>query len=107
MSFRPEEVSAILQKELEGFESKLDIASVGAVLQMGDGIARVWGLTDAMAGELLKFPNDVTGMVLNLEEDNVGVVLFGSDELVREGIPSTGRARSRACRSVPPWWDAS
>jgi F-type H+-transporting ATPase subunit alpha len=87
MSFRPEEVSAILQKELETFESKLDVASVGAVLQMGDGIARVWGLTDAMAGELLKFPNDVTGMVLNLEEDNVGVVLFGSDELVKEGDP--------------------
>ncbi|MBD3161239.1 MAG: F0F1 ATP synthase subunit alpha [Candidatus Eisenbacteria bacterium] len=85
MSFRPEEVSAILQKELEGYESDLEVASVGSVLQVGDGIARVWGLEDAMAGELLSFPNDVTGMVLNLEEDNVGVVLFGRDELVKEG----------------------
>ncbi len=87
MSFRPEEVSKVLQAELEKFESKLDIASVGAVLQVGDGIARVWGLTEAMAGELLKFPNDVTGMVFNLEEDNVGVVLFGSDEQVKDGDP--------------------
>jgi F-type H+/Na+-transporting ATPase subunit alpha len=87
MSFRPEEVSAILQKELAGYKSDLDVASVGSVLQVGDGIARVWGLTDAMAGELIKFPHDVTGMVLNLEEDNVGVVLFGSDEDVKEGDP--------------------
>jgi F-type H+/Na+-transporting ATPase subunit alpha len=87
MSFRPEEVSAILQKELEGYKSELDVASIGTVLQVGDGIARVWGLTDAMAGELIKFPHDVTGMVLNLEEDNVGVVLFGSDEDVKEGDP--------------------
>ena len=87
MSFRPEEVSAILQKELEGYESDLDVASVGSVLQVGDGIARVWGLEDAMAGELLSFPNGVTGMALNLEEDNVGVVLFGRDELVKEGDP--------------------
>ncbi len=87
MSFRPEEVSAILQKELERYETKLDVDSVGTVLQVGDGIARVWGLRDAMAGELLKFPDDVTGMVLNLEEDNVGVVLFGSDEAIKEGDP--------------------
>jgi F-type H+-transporting ATPase subunit alpha len=87
MSFRPEEVSAILQKELEGYKSNLEVASVGHVLQLGDGIARVWGLTDAMAGELVKFPHDVTGMVFNLEEDNVGIVLFGRDELVKEGDP--------------------
>jgi len=87
MSFRPEEVSAILQKELEGFKAKSDMESVGSVLQVGDGIARVWGLEDAMAGELVKFPNNVTGLVLNLEEDNVGVVLFGSEELVKEGDP--------------------
>ncbi|MDM7915738.1 MAG: F0F1 ATP synthase subunit alpha, partial [Candidatus Eisenbacteria bacterium] len=85
MSFRPEEVSSILQKELEEHKSDLEVASVGQVLQVGDGIARVWGLEDAMAGELLKFPHDVTGMVFNLEEDNVGVVLFGSDEAVKEG----------------------
>jgi len=93
MAFKPEEVSSILQKELEKFETKLEMASVGSVLQVGDGIARVWGLTDAMAGELLKFPGDVTGMVFNLEEDNVGVVLFGSDQAIKEGDPvrRTGR----------------
>ncbi|MBK8229837.1 MAG: F0F1 ATP synthase subunit alpha [Candidatus Eisenbacteria bacterium] len=87
MAFKPEEVSAVLQKELEKFDTKLEMASVGSVLQVGDGIARVWGLEDAMVGELLKFPNDVTGMVLNLEEDNVGAVLFGRDDLIKEGDP--------------------
>ncbi len=87
MAFKPEEVSAILQRELEKYESKLDMADVGSVLQVGDGIARVWGLTAAMAGELLRFPGDVTGLVFNLEEDNVGVVLFGSDQAIKEGDP--------------------
>jgi F-type H+/Na+-transporting ATPase subunit alpha len=87
MAFKPEEVSSILQKELEKYETKVDLASFGSVLQVGDGIARVWGLRDAMAGELLKFPGDVTGMVFNLEEDNVGVVLFGSDQSIKEGDP--------------------
>ncbi len=87
MAFKPEEVSSILQKELEKFDTKLEMASVGSVLQVGDGIARVWGLEDAMAGELLKFPHDITGMVLNLEEDNVGVVLFGPDSKIKEGDP--------------------
>jgi F-type H+-transporting ATPase subunit alpha len=93
MAFKPEEVSSVLQKELEKYETKLDMASVGSVLQVGDGIARVWGLTKAMAGELLRFPGDVTGMVFNLEEDNVGVVLFGSDQAIKEGDPvhTTGR----------------
>ncbi|HVP39456.1 MAG TPA: F0F1 ATP synthase subunit alpha [Candidatus Saccharimonadales bacterium] len=93
MTFRPEEVSTIIQKELEKFESKLEMKSVGTVLQVGDGIARVWGLEDAAAGELLEFPGDVRGMVLNLEEDNVGVVLFGSDQMIKEGdtVRRTGR----------------
>ncbi|HWN81261.1 MAG TPA: F0F1 ATP synthase subunit alpha, partial [Candidatus Udaeobacter sp.] len=93
MSFRPEEVSAVIQQELERYESKVQLESVGSVLQVGDGIARVWGLEDAMAGELLKFPGDVTGMVLNLEPDNVGAVLFGSDERIKEGdqVTRTGR----------------
>src|SRR5947199_2573014 len=76
MSFRPEEVSAVLAQELERYEAKLETKSVGSVLSVGDGIARLWGLEDAMAGELIKFPGDVMGMVLNLEEDNVGAVLF-------------------------------
>jgi F-type H+-transporting ATPase subunit alpha len=93
MSFRPEEVSAVIQQELERYESRVQMESVGSVLQVGDGIARVWGLEDAMAGELLKFPGDVTGMVLNLEPDNVGAVLFGSDEHIKEGdqVTRTGR----------------
>ncbi len=93
MAFKPEEVSSILQQELERFDTSLEMKEVGSVLMVGDGIARVWGLENCMSGELLKFPNDVMGMVLNLEEDNVGAVLFGSTELVKEGDPVhlTGR----------------
>jgi F-type H+/Na+-transporting ATPase subunit alpha len=96
MTFRPEEVSAVLAQELERYEAKLETKSVGTVLSVGDGIARLWGLEDAMAGELLKFPGDVTGMVLNLEEDNVGAVLFGSDKNIKEGdrVERTGRIAS-------------
>jgi F-type H+/Na+-transporting ATPase subunit alpha len=96
MGFKPEEVSSILTKELEKFETELEMASVGQVLQVGDGIARVWGLQDAMSSELLEFPNNVMGMVLNLEEDNVGVVLFGSDQLIKEGdlVRRTGKVAS-------------
>jgi len=96
MSFRPEEVSAVLAQELERYEAKLETKSVGTVLTVGDGIARLWGLEDAMAGELLKFPGDLMGMVLNLEEDNVGAVLFGSDKTIKEGdrVERTGRIAS-------------
>jgi F-type H+/Na+-transporting ATPase subunit alpha len=96
MSFRPEEVSAVLAQELERYEAKLDTKSVGSVLSVGDGIARVWGLEDAKAGELLEFPGGVMGMVLNLEEDNVGAVLFGSDKNIKEGdlVKCTGRIAS-------------
>jgi F-type H+/Na+-transporting ATPase subunit alpha len=82
---RPDEISAILRKQLSGFESEVDIYDVGTVLQVGDGIARVYGLSNVMASELVEFPNDVFGMVLNLEEDSVGCVLFGDTTLVKEG----------------------
>lgn len=82
---RPEEVSAILRRQLTGFEDEADIYEVGTVLQIGDGVARVYGLTQVMMSELVEFPNNVIGMVLNLEEDNVGVMLFGDDSLVKEG----------------------
>ena len=82
---RPDEVSAILRKQLAGFENETDIYEVGTVLQVGDGIARVYGLSKVMASELVEFPNDVTGMVLNLEEDSVGCVLFGESDLIKEG----------------------
>jgi F-type H+/Na+-transporting ATPase subunit alpha len=96
MSFRPEEVSAVLAQELERYEAKLETKSVGSVLSVGDGIARLWGLEDAMAGELIRFPGDIMGMVLNLEEDNVGAVLFGSDKNIKEGdrVERTGRIAS-------------
>jgi F-type H+-transporting ATPase subunit alpha len=89
-------VSAVLAQELEHYEASLETKSVGTVLSVGDGIARLWGLEDAMAGELLKFPGDIIGMVLNLEEDNVGAVLFGSDEDIKEGdrVERTGRIAS-------------
>jgi len=93
---RPDEVSAILRKQLAGFEKEVDIYDGGTVLQIGDGVARVYGLSKVMAGELLEFPNNVFGMALNLEEDNVGAVLFGDETLVKEGdtVRRTGRIAS-------------
>ncbi len=93
---RPEEISAILRRQLSGFENEADIYEVGTVLQIGDGVARVYGLNKVMASELVEFPNDVFGMVLNLEEDNVGVMLFGDDSLVKEGdvVRRTNRVAS-------------
>ncbi len=82
---RPDEVSAILRKQLSGFESEVEVYDVGTVLQVGDGIARIYGLSEVMASELVEFPNDVMGMVLNLEEDSVGCVLFGESNLIKEG----------------------
>lgn len=85
IEIRPDEVSAILRKQLAGFDNEVDVYDVGTVLQVGDGIARVYGLTKVMASELVEFPNGVMGMVLNLEEDNVGCVLFGESTLIKEG----------------------
>lgn len=82
---RPDEISAILKKQLSGFDKDVDVYDVGTVLQVGDGIARVYGLSKVMASELLEFPNGVFGMALNLEEDNVGCILFGDTSLVKEG----------------------
>jgi len=85
-AIRPDEVTEVLRKELGGFEAVTDVYEVGTVLQVGDGIARIYGLTNVQAGELLDFPaSSVTGMVLNLEEDNVGAVLFGEVNEVKEG----------------------
>jgi F-type H+-transporting ATPase subunit alpha len=84
---RPDEVSAILRKQLSGFEKEVDIYDVGTVLQVGDGIARVYGLSKVMASELVEFPHGVFGMVLNLEEDNVGCVIFGESTGIKEGDP--------------------
>ncbi len=93
MGLRPSEVSEVIRREIESVSRNIDIAEVGRVVEVGDGIARIWGLANAMAGELLEFPNGVFGMALNLEEDNVGAVLLGSDELIKEGddVRRTGR----------------
>jgi len=93
---RPDEVSAILRKQLSGFEKEVDVYDIGTVLQVGDGIARIYGLSRVMASELIEFPNDVFGMALNLEEDNVGCVLFGESNRIKEGdtVKRTGRVAS-------------
>jgi len=92
-SIRPEEITDILRQELERFEKKVDTEHVGTVLQVGDGIARVYGLPDCQMGELLEFPGSVMGLALNLEEDSVGVVLIGDDTKIIEGdsVKQTGR----------------
>lgn len=93
---RPDEVSAILRKQLAGFEKETDVYDVGTVLQVGDGVARVYGLSKALMSELVEFPHGVFGMVLNLEEDNVGCILFGESSEIKEGdtVKRTGRVAS-------------
>src|SRR5690606_26034459 len=96
MALKPEEVSSIIKQQIAGYQSKLEMESVGTVLQVGDGIARVWGLQDAQMSELVTFPGDVTGVVLNLEADNVGVAIMGDDRNINEGdtVRRTGRIAS-------------
>ncbi len=96
MDLKPSEVTSVLKQEIEGFEGQMQKSNVGTVLQVGDGVARVHGLDECMMSELLEFPNGVLGMALNLEEDNVGAVLLGSDTKVKEGdtVKTTGRVIS-------------
>jgi F-type H+/Na+-transporting ATPase subunit alpha len=93
MKMRPEEITAIIKQQIEHYQVDLNVDDVGTVIEVGDGIARIHGLEKAMAGELLEFPNEVFGMVLNLEEDNVGAVLLGGELLIKEGdtVRRTGR----------------
>ena len=93
MDLRPEEISSVIKSHIKDYTGKLEVDAVGTVLQVGDGIARVYGLDQAMSGELLEFENGVMGMALNLEEDNIGVVLLGSDAGIREGdtVKLTGK----------------
>lgn len=96
MALRPEEVASIIRKELEKYKTRLRVQSIGTVIQVGDDVARIYGLDDVMMGELLKFPGGVTGMALNLEEDSVGAVIFGSglsDTNIKEGdiVNRTGK----------------
>jgi len=98
MEIRADEISRIIKEQIQGYESKIQVEETGTVLTVGDGIARVYGLDNAMAGELLEFPHDVKGLVLNLEEGNVGVALLGNDQLIKEGDVVR---RTKSIMSVP------
>ncbi|MGN0413964.1 MAG: F0F1 ATP synthase subunit alpha [Agathobacter sp.] len=93
MNLKPEEISSVIKEQIKRYASQLEVADVGTVIQVADGIARIHGLENAMQGELLEFPGEVYGMVLNLEEDNVGAVLLGSQKNINEGdtVKTTGR----------------
>ena len=93
MNLRPEEISSVIKDQIKRYAGQLEVSEVGTVIQVADGIARVHGLEKAMQGELLEFPGDVYGMVMNLEEDNVGAVLLGADKNINEGdtVKTTGR----------------
>ena len=93
MDIRAEEISEILKQQIQNYEARVQVSETGTVLSVGDGIARLYGLQNAMAGELLEFPGNLMGMVLNLEEDNVGAALFGDDREIKEGdvVKRTGK----------------
>ena len=93
MNLRPEEISSVIKDQIKRYAGELEVSEVGTVIQVADGIARVHGLENAMQGELLEFPGEVYGMVMNLEEDNVGAVLLGADKNINEGdtVKTTGR----------------
>src|SRR5437868_7671020 len=96
MKLRPEEITSILRQRIEQYDVQTDLAEVGTVLSIGDGIARVYGLENAVGSEMLELEHGVVGLAFNLEEDNVGVALFGEWEHVSEGEPArrTGRVAS-------------
>ncbi|MFC2140393.1 F0F1 ATP synthase subunit alpha [Candidatus Auribacterota bacterium] len=93
MKIKPEEIQAIIAEQIKKYKETLEVKDIGKVIYVGDGIARIYGLEEALAGELLLFPNDIFGMVLNLEENNIGAILFGPDTEIREGdeVKSTGK----------------
>ncbi len=93
MNLRPEEISSVIKEQIKNYSTRLEVSDVGTVIQVADGIARIHGLEKAMQGELLEFPNEIYGMVLNLEEDNVGAVLLGDSKNINEGdtVKTTGR----------------
>ena len=93
MQIKADEISSIIKEKIKGFDKRVDVSETGSVIQVGDGIAKVYGLDGAMSGEMLEFPGNLFGIALNLEEDNVGVVLMGDDTGIKEGDPvkRTGR----------------
>ena len=109
MQIRPEEITHIIKAQIENYESKIELSEVGEVIQVGDGIARIYGLMNAMASELLEFPMEngpsVYGIALNLEKDNIGAVLLGDDKGIKEGmlVKRTGRIISVPVGGSPYW----
>jgi F-type H+-transporting ATPase subunit alpha len=93
MNLKPDEISAVIRERIKDYKKVLEVSDFGTVIQIGDGIGRVYGLENCMAGELLEFPNGIYGMALNLEEDNVGAVILGHDREIKEGdiVKPTGR----------------
>ena len=85
MDIKASEITSILKQQIKDFDNKSEVSEIGQVLSVGDGIARIYGLDNVQAGEMVEFPGGIRGMALNLEEDNVGVVIFGSDRDIREG----------------------
>ena len=95
---KAEEITEIIKRQLQGYEAEVDLKEAGRVIEVGDGIARIYGLEKALAGELLEFPGGVYGLVLNLEADNVGAVLLGDDTKIKEGDPVS---RTKRIAQVP------
>ncbi|MBP7563688.1 MAG: F0F1 ATP synthase subunit alpha, partial [Candidatus Cloacimonetes bacterium] len=93
MSIHPDEISSIIRNKIDNFQFDIDVKETGKVVQVGDGIARVYGLEQVMAGEMVLFPNDIFGMALNLEQENVGCIIFGDCKYIKEGdiVKRTGR----------------
>ena len=93
MNLRPEEISAVIKEQIKNYKSQMEVSDFGTVIEVGDGISRVYGLDNCMAGELLEFPGNTYGMALNLEQDNVGALILGSDREIKEGdiVKPTGR----------------
>ena len=103
MKFNTDEIASVLREEIDRFESGIDVREVGRVLEIGDGIARVWGLSGVMAGEMVEFPGGITGLAFNLEENSVGVIILGDYLKVTEGdeVRSTGRLLSVPSSGLP------
>src|SRR5262245_27797936 len=98
MQIKAQEISEIIKKKISDFEKTVEVAEVGTVITVGDGIAKVFGLDNVMSGELLEFPGGIMGMALNLEEENVGAVLMGDDSKIREGDIEADQEDRRSSR---------
>ena len=93
MDIKSSEISNILKKQIKNLDLKQDVSEVGQVLSVGDGIARIYGLENVQAGEMIEFPGNIKGMALNLEQDNVGAVIFGDDRNIKSGTNSCSRSK--------------